>query len=113
MTDFDLHALANLPFAGQAAATLRAQGLMLPDMPEDHALFRVEVEVTITRTGRFTMLVSAPDEQTAIEVARDDGINHVGPWDEDVEADLLNCQQLSDSDAAALSPHERRTLSVA
>lgn len=66
----DLHTLANLPGAGRAAEALASAGLRLPPgVPEDCKLFRVTVDVTVTRSGIATLIIAAEDEDTALYCA--------------------------------------------
>lgn len=101
-TPIDLHALANLPYAGKAAAALAAAGLRLPvEIPEDYELFRIEIDVTLTRSGSASMIIAAEDEDAAVnragEVAAQDLVSSL--HDGDVEIRLRHARAVNRAEA--------------
>lgn len=109
----DLTALANLPYAGKAAAALAEAGFRLPaDVPEDYELFRVEVEVTVTRT--VSLIVAAEDRTaatiTASEFATD---SPVVTWDdEETETQCRSIRSVSAEEALRMIRAERLPFEV-
>ena len=111
----DLHALANLPGFGRAAEALAAAGLRLPlDVPEDYKLFRVTVDVTVTRSGTATLIIAAEDEAAAIDHAAEiEAQDLISGWDdEDVEIGSRRAVAVTPTDALQMMRTERLPLEV-
>lgn len=82
MTEIDLHALARAPF-GQAEQTIKRLGFWDEARCENPKTFKVTLWYAWTETDEYEAIITGPDEDTAIELAKAQ-LKKIAPRDCDI-----------------------------